>query len=142
MSNVNAAGPAIPSTNDHHHAQFCAQWLWPATAVISVYGDLDASNAGELTDCGIRHSRPSGQLVLDLGAVEFFGAGCFACLHKLNVRCAGENIDWALIPSAAVSRVLRICDPVEALPVSADLPTALSTLRDQPRQLKLVNVHR
>lgn len=142
MSTMNAAKPAISFVNDHPRAQFCAQWLWPATAVISVRGELDASNAAEIIDCGIRQSRPSGQLVLDLGAVEFFGVGCFACLHTLNVRFAGDNIDWTLIPGTAVSRVLGICDPACALPVSPDLPTALSTLRDQPRQLQLVNVDR
>lgn len=141
MSTITAAKPAKTSATDHSRARFCAQWLWPATSVISVEGELDASNSAELTECGIRNSRPRGQLVLDLSAVEFFGVGCFACLHTLNVRCAGEGIDWVLIPSAAVSRVLQICDPVGALPVSNELPAALSMLRDQPRQLQLVNVH-
>lgn len=142
MSTITAAKPAKQSSTDRSsHAHFVAQWLWPATSVISVQGELDASNATELTDCGIRNSRPRGQLVLDLSAVEFFGAGCFACLHTLNVRCAGEGIDWVLIPSAAVARVLGICDPACALPVSNELPAALSMLRNQPRQLQLVNVH-
>jgi anti-anti-sigma factor len=141
MSTITAAKPAKQSSTDRSHAQFFAQWLWPATSVISVQGELDASNATELTDCGIRNSRPRGQLVLDLSAVEFFGAGCFACLHTLNVRCACAGIDWVLIPSAAVARVLGICDPACALPVSNELPAALSMLRDQPQQLQLVNVH-
>ncbi|MEV0670709.1 STAS domain-containing protein [Mycobacterium sp. NPDC050441] len=142
MSTMNVAKRATPSSKDHTRAQFCAQWLWPATAVISVQGELDASNAADLTECGIRHSRPSGQLILDMSAVEFFGAGCFACLHTVNVRCIGENIDWVLIPSIAVSRVLDICDPARALPTSSGLPAALSMLRNQPRQMHLANVHR
>ncbi|OBB33319.1 hypothetical protein A5792_09180 [Mycolicibacterium peregrinum] len=141
MSTIKSVKPAKPSSTDHSRAKFYAQWLWPATSVISVQGELDASNATELIECGTRNSRPRGQLVLDLSAVEFFGAGCFACLHTLNVRCACEGIDWVLIPSTAVSRVLGICDPACALPVSNDLPSALSMLRDQPRQLQLVNVH-
>ncbi|QRY42878.1 STAS domain-containing protein [Mycolicibacterium boenickei] len=140
MSTINVAKRATPSHNGQTRAQFCAQWLSPATAVISVRGELDASNASELTDCGIRHSRTSGQLVLDLSAVEFFGAGCFACLHTLNVRCAGDNVDWVLIPSTAVSRVLGICDPACALPVSTELPAALSMLHNQPRQHQLAEV--
>ncbi len=140
MSVINAGSPAKPSSIDHNRAQFCAQWLWPATSVISVQGELDASNAAELQQCGIRNSRPRGQLVLDLSDVKFFGVCCFAALHTLNVRCACEGIDWVLIPSTAVSRVLRICDPACALPVSNDLPAALSMLRDQPQQLQLVNV--
>ncbi|MCV7204120.1 hypothetical protein B7435_11640 [Mycolicibacterium peregrinum] len=141
MSTIKTMKPAKPSSTDQSRAQFCAQWLWPATSVISVQGELDASNATELTECGIRNSRARGQLVLDLSEVEFFGAGCFACLHTLNVRCACEGIDWVLIPSPAVARVLGICDPARALPVSNELPAALSMLRDQPRQLQLVNVH-
>ncbi|MDF3337244.1 STAS domain-containing protein [Mycolicibacterium septicum] len=142
MSIANVAKRAAPSHNDHTRAQFFAQWLWPATSVISVRGELDASNSTELTECGIQHSRPSGQLVLDMSEVEFFGAGCFACLHTLNVRCAGENIDWVLIPSTAVSRVLGICDPAGALPTSTGLPAALSSLRNQPRQLQMVDMGR
>lgn len=140
VASTNVASRPTISPTDRTRAQFCAQWLWPATAVITVSGELDASNATELIDCGIRHSRPSGQLVLDLSAVEFFGAGCFTCLHNFNVRCAGENIDWVLIPSKAVARVLGICDPARALPVSTALPAALSALRNQPRQLRLVDV--
>lgn len=142
MTTANHAKRVVPTAGDRTRAQFCTQWLWPATSVISVRGELDASNATDLTEWGIRHSRPRGQLVLDLSAVEFFGTGCFACLHTLNVRCACENIDWVLIPSTAVSRVLGICDPACALPVSNELPAALSMLRNQPRQLQLVNVHR
>lgn len=140
MSTMNMAEHAISTSRNHPRAQFCAQSLWPATAVVSVHGELDASNASELTECGMRSSRPSGQLVLDLSAVEFFSAGCFACLHTLNVRCAGEKIDWVLIPSSAVSRVLGICDPARALPISTDLPAALSMLRNQPRQLQLAHL--
>lgn len=121
-----------------NRAQFTAQWLWPAIAMVGVHGELDAFNATELTECGIRQTRPSAQLVLDLSAVDFFAASCFACLHTLNVRCARDNIDWVLVPSTAVTRVLGICDPAGALPVSADLPAALSRLRNQPRQLQLV----
>ncbi len=131
--------PSVAEPTDRTRAQFRGEWLWPATAIVSVRGDLDASNAVELVDCGLRHARPSGQLVLDMSAVEFFGACCFACLHTLNVRYVGDNIDWVLIPSNAVSRVLRICDPARALPISTALPAALCALRDQPRQLQLVD---
>ncbi|CDP84509.1 MULTISPECIES: STAS domain-containing protein [Mycolicibacterium] len=138
MSTMNAAKPA-PTSSHRPRAEFSAQWLSPATAVISVHGELDASNAADLVECGMRHSRAGAQLVLDLSTVEFFGAGCFACLHTLNVRYAGDDVEWVLIPSRAVSRVLRICDPARALPVSTELPAALSMLHEQPRPLQLVN---
>ncbi|MDH6196830.1 anti-anti-sigma factor [Mycobacterium frederiksbergense] len=130
MPTISVARRAAPRTIDHTRAQFSARWLWPGTTVISVNGELDASNATKLTDCGIRHSGPNGQLVLDLSAVEFFGACCFACLRTLNVKCAEANVDWVLIPSTAVSQLLRICDPASALPVVTGLQAALSRLRD------------
>ncbi|MGV0772430.1 STAS domain-containing protein [Mycobacterium syngnathidarum] len=142
MSTMNAAKPAAPTPNKRIRAGFSTQWLSSATPVITVHGELDASNAADLVECGLQHSRPGRQLVLDLSAVEFFGAGCFACLHTLNVRYIGDDVDWVLIPSSAVSRVLRICDPACALPIASELPAALSMLRDQPRQLQLVNAHR
>ncbi|WP_066903571.1 STAS domain-containing protein [Mycolicibacterium houstonense] len=142
MPTISVARSTSPPLGDHTHARFGTRWLWPATSVISVHGELDASNAAELTECGLRNTRPSGQLVLDMRSVEFFGACCFACLHTINVQCAGENIDWVLIPSPAVNRVLRICDPERVLPTSTGLPSALSKLRNQPRQLQLVDLNR
>ncbi|OBG86676.1 hypothetical protein A5699_21000 [Mycobacterium sp. E802] len=142
MPTISVARRTTTTPSDHTRAQFDAQWLWPATTVVNVHGELDASNAAELTEYGTQHARPSGQLVLDMTAVKFFGACCFACLHTVNVRCAAENIDWVLIPGSAVSRVLRICDPEGTLPVSTGLPAALTKLRSQPRQLELVDLER
>lgn len=126
------------SPTDQARPRFATEWLWPTTAVVSVHGELDASNAAELTEYGLQRSRPGGQLVLDLSAVRFFGASCFACLHTLNVQCVGDNVDWAVVTSPAVARVVRICDPAGALPVSPTLPGALAALRNQPPDLQLV----
>ena len=57
--------------------------------------------------------------------------------------CAAENVDWAVIPSAAVTRLLRICDPDSALPICRTVDAALSTLRAEPhRLLQLVSQSR
>ncbi|MGV0741568.1 STAS domain-containing protein [Mycolicibacterium sp. XJ870] len=139
MPTISVAKRAIPLPGDStNRAQFAARRLAPTTAIVSVHGELDASNAPEFTDYTLEHAKPSGKLVLDLSTVAFFGAACFATLHTLNIRCAGEHIDWVLVPSKAVLRVLRICDPDSALPTSATLAGALSTLQTEPRQLQLV----
>jgi anti-anti-sigma factor len=142
MPTISVAKRTATRSADHTRVQFDTRWLWPATAVINVQGELDASNNAELDKCGTRHSRPGGQLVLDMSAVDFFGACCFACLHTLNVRCAADNIAWVLIPSTPVSQVLRICDPARVLPISTGLPAALSKLRNHPRQLQVANLRR
>ena len=39
--------------------------------------------------------------MLDLTGVDFFGTAGISALHTLNVRCAGEKIGWALVPSTS-----------------------------------------
>jgi anti-anti-sigma factor len=109
-------------------------------AVITVVGELDAANAAQFVDYALRHAAQTDRLVLDLTGVEFFGTAGFSALHSMNVRCAGEKIEWALAPSPAVTRLLRICDPDSALPICTDVDTALSAVQGEPRRLlKLVS---
>ena len=104
-------------------------------AVITAHGELDASNAQEFVDYALRHAAHSEHLVLDLSGVDFFGTAGFSALHTINVRCAGDNIDWALVPSTAVTRLLRICDPDSALPICRNVDAALSDCAREPQPL-------
>jgi anti-anti-sigma regulatory factor len=65
-------------------------------------------------------------LILDLRGLDFFGAMGFSALHKVSAGCARAGIGWALVPGAAVSRVLRICDPQGTLPAASTLDAALA----------------
>ena len=75
------------------------------------------TNASQLADYVDRCVTESAAVVVDLSALEFFGTAGFSALHLINVRCAGANQRWALVPSNAVSRLLRICDPDNTLPL-------------------------
>jgi hypothetical protein len=55
--------------------------------------------------------------VLDLSRLKFFGTDGFSALHLINVKCAGANLRWAVVPSKGVTRLLRICDPDHTLPL-------------------------
>jgi anti-anti-sigma factor len=109
--------------------------------VISAHGELDASNAGQLADYAQRFAAESPSLVLDLSGLEFFGTAGFSALHTINVRCASADMRWAVVPSRAVSRLLRICDPDNALPIATSAaavaenggPRGLLQLVSQPR---------
>jgi anti-anti-sigma factor len=121
-------------------AKFATRWLQPSVAVITAHGDLDACNAQEFVDYALRDAERTDRMALDLSGVEFFGTAGFSALHTLNVRCAGACIEWVLVPSDSVSRLMRICDPDSALPIAATMPAALMRLRaDQRRLLKLVS---
>ena len=125
---------------ESHTASFATRWLQPSVAVITAHGDLDASNAQDFVDYTLRHAERTQRLALDLTGVDFFGTAGFSALHTLNVRCAGAGVEWVLVPSNAVSRLLRICDPDSALPIAATVPAALSRLQaEQRRLLQLVS---
>ncbi len=116
-------------------AHFATRWLQPNTVVITAHGEIDAANALELVDYALRHGDRINRLVLDMSGVDFFGTSGFSALHTLNVRCAAESLEWASVPSAAVTRLLRICDPDSTLPFYSGVDTALSAVQGEPRRL-------
>ena len=118
-----------------HTATFATRWLQPAVAVITAHGDLDASNAQEFVDYALRDVDRTKRLALDLTGVDFFGTAGFSALHTLNVRCAAAGVEWVLVPSSAVRRLMRICGPDSALPIAATMPKALSLLQAEQRRL-------
>jgi anti-anti-sigma factor len=129
-----------PPAWENHSARFTADW--DATrVVITVDGELDASNASQLADyfeeC-MAHATP---MMLDLSNLEFFGTAGFSALHLINVQCAGANLRWAVVPNKAVSRLLRICDPDHTLPLVGsvnDVPDADDEDQDPNRLFQLV----
>jgi anti-anti-sigma factor len=136
---VDAAFPSRPW--ECHTARFTADW-GPSGPVITAHGELDASNAGQLADYVQHCATHSRSLILDLRGVEFFGTAGFSALHTINVRCAGANVCWAVVPSQAVSRLVRLCDPDNTLPIAEsaaadvcedDEPRPLLQLVSQPR---------
>lgn len=106
-----------PPVWENHSARFTAK---PDSfgVVIVAHGELDASNATELADYVERCLGRSRVVVVDLTGLKFFGTAGFSALHLINVRCAGADRRWAVVPSKAVSRLLRICDPDHTLPLT------------------------
>jgi anti-anti-sigma factor len=138
-----APGEAPPElTSDDlmcHSAHFQTRWPQPATAVVSARGELDAANGNTFVEYALRNATQTQWLVIDLTGLTFFATAGFSALHALNVQCAGEDIRWALVPSLAVDRLLRLCDPDSTLPICIDIANALTTVHsDPPRLLKLI----
>jgi anti-anti-sigma factor len=98
-------------------AQFTSRWD-PSGTAITVDGELDAANADELAAYVQRSTDRSSRVILDLRGLEFIGTAGFSALHRINVICSGVQADWAMLPSPAVARLLRICDPDGILPVT------------------------
>ena len=144
MLNVPGTQPipaeATQESLDCRTALFEITFPQQSTAIVAVRGELDAANGAQFVDFALRHSEFTDRMVIDLSGLTFFATAGFTALHTLNVQCVGAEIRWALVPSAAVDRLLRICDPDSALPVCADVEQALTTVRrDPPRLLELVS---
>jgi anti-anti-sigma factor len=95
---------------------------------VAVMGEVDAVNGRDLGRYVERYTGTSTQLVLDLRAVDFFGTQAFTALYYISVHCARSNVDWMIVGSHPVRRLLSICDPAGELPLVDDLPSALTRL--------------
>jgi anti-anti-sigma factor len=91
--------------------------LDPTTVRIAVDGDIDACNAPHLADYVFQRAANCRRMILDMVGVEFFSTAGFARLRHIEIRCARAGVEWALVPSRAVLRVLTICDPRHSLPL-------------------------
>lgn len=98
-------------------AQFTARW-GPTGALITVDGELDAANADQLAAYVQQSTSRSRRVILDLRGLKFIGTAGFSALHRINVACSAAQVSWAMAPSPAVARLLRVCDPDGTLPVT------------------------
>ncbi|BAX91308.1 sulfate transporter [Mycobacterium shigaense] len=122
-------------------AQFSVQ-LHTAGVVITADGELDAANADQLATYVQRNVARAGRVILDLRGLEFIGTAGFSALHRINVACSAEQVQWATVPSAAVARLLRVCDPDGTLPITeaTDEPLLQAAHRSDGRQRPLLQL--
>ena len=109
-------------------AVFALRPLSASRLAIAVIGEVDAVNGRDLGRYVERHTGISRQLVLDLRAVDFFGSQGFTALYYISVHCARNDVDWIILGSTPVCRLLSICDPDGELPLAEDLITGLARL--------------
>ncbi|MDP7703610.1 MULTISPECIES: STAS domain-containing protein [unclassified Mycobacterium] len=109
------------------NAEFNAQWE-QGSGMVSACGELDAANADLLAEYVARCVKHCRWLTLDLTGLKFIGTAGFSALHRINVVCSGADVRWAIVPSLAVARLLRICDPDGVLPTAGPKQPAQARL--------------
>jgi anti-anti-sigma factor len=109
-------------------ATFAVRHPSSTRVAVAVMGEIDAVNGRALGRYVERHTGISKQLVLDLRAVDFCGTQAFTALYYVSVHCARSDVDWMIIGSHSVRRLLSICDREGELPLVDDLPSALARL--------------
>lgn len=67
-------------------------------------------------------------MILDLRAVDFFGTAGFTALYYISVQSTRRDVDWMLVGSPPVRRLLGICDTNGELPLCSDVDLAIARL--------------
>jgi anti-anti-sigma factor len=101
----------------HQRARFSACHLPRSTVLVTIEGDVDATNHRGLAGYVERQIAGSAHLILDLRMVDFFGTAGFAALHNVNVICSRYGTGWVLKAGRQMRRFLMICDPDGTLPL-------------------------
>jgi anti-anti-sigma factor len=123
----------LDRSEEHHRGIFSACHLSDSTVLVTVRGEVDATNSRALAGYIERRLGRSTRLVVDLTVIEFFGTTGFAALHNLNVICARYGVSWALLVGPQLRRFLRIYDPDNLLPIEKS-----DHLDTTPRDRKLL----
>ncbi len=124
---------AIFSTPQTRHlTRLDTRWPRSSVTIVRAHGDIDGTNASALAEYALTNIARCRGLILDLSYLKFFGTDGFSALLRVSVRCARAGTSWKLVPGAAVSRLLLICDPDGSLPTVDSVDSALAGLQAQP----------
>ena len=135
MSIATAAAPVAITRLVRDRADrglFRARELSATTVLVSVVGEIDASNSGELLSYVEKLLPSYDQLVLDLSRLSFFGTDGYSALHTIDMRCTRRGVDWVLVPGPEVTRILRVCDPDAQFTSESNIVSAMAALARGP----------
>ena len=97
--------------------------------VVAISGRVDAGNVERITESVLRAVASGSRLVLDLTGVTAFTPRATGLLTAVDERCMTAGVDWALVPSEAVTRRLRADSA--PLPVIASVAQAEHQFDDE-----------
>jgi anti-anti-sigma regulatory factor len=102
-------------------------------ALISISGEIDASNVDEVSRRASEVATDCDALIVDLAEVDFIALDGLHPLFVLNMHCALTGKTWALIAGRAVTRLLRLVDRDRLLPAVGSATEALLRVRQSSR---------
>ena len=110
------APEALDRREHHHRAQFSVSHR-ASNVVVTVEGEVDATNSRAMATYVESQLFGVSHLVLDLRLVDFFDTAGFAALHNINVICSRSGVTWQLRCGRQVRRLLAVCNPDGVLPL-------------------------
>jgi anti-anti-sigma regulatory factor len=98
--------------------------------VVTITGSVDASNVDQVIKYAERFNLPDKPFVLDLTGLETFGAQAVGLLYAVDEACAAAGLEWAVIPSQAVSLTLLVTHGDINFPTATTVHEALQFFAD------------
>jgi anti-anti-sigma regulatory factor len=124
-------------TVDCGGAQLRAQCRHLAT-VISISGEVTDANVDVLIERVKHYILAEKPVILDLGDVRSFATDGVALFEAVDDLCDEAAVEWSLVASQSVSRVLRLRGDQGVVPTADSVPEALhhfSDVMSERRQL-------
>jgi anti-anti-sigma regulatory factor len=98
--------------------------------VVTISGAIDASNVDQVIEYAQRFSLPDKPFVLDLSGLDSFATQAVRLLHRVDDAFSAAGLDWALIPSQAVSLTLLVTGEDTSFLTAATVHEALHYFAD------------
>jgi anti-anti-sigma regulatory factor len=98
--------------------------------VVTITGAIDANNVDQVIDYAQRFNLPDNPFVLDLSGLDTFSAQAVRLLYAVDDACTAAGLEWALIPSQAVSLTLLVTHEDVSFPTATTVHEALQYFAD------------
>jgi anti-anti-sigma regulatory factor len=124
-------------TVDCGGAQLRAQCRHLAT-VVSISGEVTDANVDALIERVRHYILAEKPVIMDLGDVRSFAANGVALFEAVDDMCDDAAVEWSLVASQSVLRVLRLRSDQDIVPTADSVPEALhhfSDVMSERRQL-------
>jgi anti-anti-sigma factor len=109
----------------------CARQL---ATVVTVDGDIDASNVQQVTQYATRYVLAEKPFVLDLSAVNSISPQGISLIFALDDKCDAAGLEWELVANPAILDSIGHDVDLMTLPVSGSVARALAHFADVTRR--------
>jgi anti-anti-sigma factor len=107
-------------------------WLCPyvedGATIVRIGGEIDGCNADRVSENVFRYAATASGLVVDATAVDFCCVRGLRDLMALDKHCHDSGIEWALVASGSVRRMLEVTGVNNTLPLVDSVSIAVQSL--------------
>lgn len=98
--------------------------------VVTVSGGVDTNNVDRVGEYAKRFMLPDKPFVVDLSGVDSFAPQAVRLLYSIDAACSAAGLEWAVIPSQAVSLALLVTHEDATFPSAESVHEALHYFAD------------